>query len=296
MKLHSLKLILSAVIFSLAMQMAQAAKAENLELSFSIHEAESVAATSVQSSVGLDFSVPAYQATPPTQTEPHPAAAAVVTVAEPSEPQKPQQVAQIPDDWWEKGSDSPLAIAIGAAEGTRQPDGTKNSAYYWHTDPGNGANNFGTFSYQHLSDRDTQAVRLAGTTADKQLISAKNNLPEKADRYQLQRLKAYHEQLRSQALAKNLTLNQAELVNGLDLANQSPAAGLYPGGYIDRLAQMKQLVEDPEEQIKEARVWSYWDMDRNRWDAPGLGNQYESIRHDQERRYQQIKLALEKGS
>ncbi|MBD2311881.1 hypothetical protein H6G20_09445 [Desertifilum sp. FACHB-1129] len=296
MKLHYLKLILSAVIFSLAMQMAQAAKAENLELSFSLHEAERVAAASVQSSVGLDFSVPVYQATPPAQTEAHPAAAAVVTVAEPSEPQKPQEVAQIPDEWWEKGSDSPLAIAIGAAEGTRQPDGTKNSAYYWHTDPGNGANNFGTFSYQHLSDRDTQAVRLAGTTADKQLISAKNNLPEKADRYQLQRLKAYHEQLRSQASAKNLTLNQAELVNGLDLANQSPAAGLYPGGYIDRLAQMKQLVEDPEEQIKEARVWSYWDMDRNRWDAPGLGNQYESIRHDQERRYQQIKLALEEGS
>lgn len=290
--MHYFKLIIHAIVFFLAMQMTQAAKAENIELSFSIPEAE----VAVDSSVGLDFSVPAYQESVDF------APIAIATAPKPPEPQKLQsvetapQVAQIPDEWWEKGSDSPLAIAIGAAEGTRQPDGTKNSAYYWHSDPGNGQNNFGTFSYQHLSERDTDAVSQAGTVAEKQVISAKNNLPEKADRYQLQRLKAYHEQLRSQAIAKNLELNQIELINGLDLANQSPAAGLYAGGYIDRLAQMKQLVNDPEEQIKEARVWSYWDMDRNRWDAPGLGNHYDSIRYDQERRYQQIKRALEQYS
>ena len=197
---------------------------------------------------------------------------------------------RIPEQWWELGSDSPLAIAIGASEGTRYPNGQKNPAYYWHKDPGNGKDNFGTFSYQHLSPQERAA--LVGNAVQKRLISALKGLPNKADKLQLQRLKGYHDQLRSQALEKGLLLRREELVNGLDLSNQSPAAGLLKGGYIDRLAQMKQLVSEPSEQIVEARIWAYWDMDKNRWDASGLGNTYASIRHDQLRRYHAVKQVL----
>lgn len=199
----------------------------------------------------------------------------------------------IPQTWWEKASDSPIAIAIGAAEGTRQPDGSKNPAYYWHIDPGNGADNFGTFSYQHLSESETYAVASVSSSDLKRQIAADKGLPEKADNLQLKRLKGFHNELLAQAKEKGLELNQTELVNGLDLANQSPAAGLYAGGYVDRLAQMRQLVNDPDEQVLEARIWSYWDMQRNAWDAPGLGNTYESIRQDQQRRMDQVNLALE---
>ncbi|MGK7902441.1 MAG: M23 family metallopeptidase [Hormoscilla sp.] len=202
------------------------------------------------------------------------------------------QVGKIPSEWWEQGSDSPLAIAIGAAEGTRRGDGSKKLAYYWHTDPGNAADNFGTFSYQHLHAKEKKPVQLVRDKFQKGLKSALARLPHKADRRQLLRLKKYHDQLQEQALAQGIELTREELLNGLDLCNQSPAAGLWSGGYIDRLAQMKQLVDDPEEQILEARTWSYWDMEKNSWDAPGLGNNYDSIRRDQQRRYQAIAQAM----
>lgn len=227
----------------------------------------------VQSDIELDFS--------------HPHISEVSRQAVASSP-----VEKIPDEWWEQGSDSPLAIAIGAAEGTRRVDGSKKLAYYWHKDPGNAADNFGTFSYQHLHPKEKKPVSLVRDKFEKGLMAVLAKLPHKADRQQLLRLKKYYDQLQSQALAKGLELTREELLNGLDLCNQSPAAGLWSGGYIDRLVQMKQLVDDPEEQILEARTWSYWDMDKNSWDAPGLGNNYDSIRRDQQRRYQAIAHAL----
>ncbi|MCD8488156.1 MAG: peptidoglycan DD-metalloendopeptidase family protein [Desertifilum sp.] len=268
-------------------------------------------AIAVEPFVGLDFSVPtldeptakdlalSFEVAPePTPVpEAEPLAQTPVPEAEPLAqtpvPEVEPLTPIIPQSWWEQASDSPLAIAIGAAEGTRQPNGTKNPAYYWHVDPGNGVDNFGTFSYQHLPYSDTNAVASVNSSSLKREIAAEKGLPEKADDLQLRRLQGFHDELLAQAQAVGLELNQAELVNGLDLANQSPAAGLYAGGYIDRLAQMKQLVSDPDEQILEARIWSYWDMQRNRWDAPGLGNTYDSIRHDQQRRMTQVNLALE---
>lgn len=201
---------------------------------------------------------------------------------------------QIPETWWWEGSNSPLAIAIGAAEGTRQPDGTKNSAYYWHTDPGNAADNFGTFSYQHLLPQEKALVREQITATDKRVVSEQQQLPELADARQLKRLRQFHDRLRQQALAKGMSLSQLELVNGLDLANQSEAAALSEWGYIDRLAQMKELIpNDPIEQIKEARTWSYWEPKHNAWNAPGLGNTYSDIRWDQERRFNAVARSLE---
>jgi hypothetical protein len=206
----------------------------------------------------------------------------------------PQRVAQLPEQWWSKGSDSPIAIAIGAAEGTRMTDGSKTPAYYWHTDPGNGADNFGTFSYQHLQPQQKQNVTKESSSNAKRSVAAEAGLPELADELQLQKLKLFHDQLRQQAQSKGISLSELELMNGLDLANQSEAAALSQEGYIDRLAQMRDLVpHDPEEQILEARSWSYWHPERQDWDAPGLGNTYENIRQDQARRMQAIEKALQ---
>ncbi len=201
-------------------------------------------------------------------------------------------VASIPENWWEKGSDSPLAIALGAAEGTRRSDGGKNSAYYWHTDPGNGADNFGTFSYQLLLPAEKAPVVAQRTVEEKRRVSAELGLPDLSDRRQLVRLKKFHDRLQQQASEKGIGLNQAELIGGLDLANQAPLAALNSMGYIDRLIEMKKLVRNPDEQIIEARVWAYWHPQRQKWDAPGLGNTYASIRHDQQRRQAAIAQAM----
>lgn len=197
------------------------------------------------------------------------------------------------DRWFAGGSDALVAIAIGAAEGTRQPNGAKNPAYYWHADPGNKADNFGTFSYQHLSAQEKAPLDQARTITEVRKIAAAHQLPEKADQRQLTKLKAFYNKLQTQAQSQGLTLNDLEMMNGLDLANQSEEAALAWMGYVDRLAQMKQLVSDPDEQILEARVWSYWDPQHHRWDAPGLGNQYDDIRADQARRFREVKAVLD---
>ena len=225
--------------------------------------------------VGLSFDLPVLTATP---TNPLPG--------------EQKSLAELPGDWWQQGSDSPIAIAIGMAEGTRLVDGSKTAAYYWHEDPGNGANNFGTFSYQHLpSSKTVEVDRQAGGTAKRE-IAKEEGLAELSDRLQLQRLEKFYAQLQQQATQKNIQLTPLELLNGLDLANQSEAAALSPGGYIDRLEQMRHLLPDqPEEQILEARAWAYWSPDRQDWDAPGLGNTYSSIRRDQERRFAAVQKA-----
>ena len=194
---------------------------------------------------------------------------------------------ELPKEWWHQGSDSPIAIAIGLAEGTRTLDGGKTAAYYWHSDPGNGADNYGTFSYQHLPPSASGA-----SAATKRQVSAEKGLPEQADRLQLKRLEQFYRQLQQQASAKGLQLTELELLNGLDLANQSEAAALSPWGYVDRLVQMRALLpNEPDAQIQEARTWAYWSPDRHTWDAPGLGNTYASIQRDQARRFAAVKQA-----
>lgn len=199
----------------------------------------------------------------------------------------------IPAPWWEQGSDSPIAVAIGNAEGTRQPDGAKNAAYYWHQDPGNGADNFGTFSYQHFSAERTRDVRAQVSVSGKREVAAAQSLPDLADQEQMQRLRGFYQQLQRQAREQGIVLTPLEILNGLDLINQSEAAGLSNGGYIDRLVAMRKLEEDMEEQIKEARSWAYWHPERKAWDAPGLGNGYQNVRRDQDRRFEAVKRAME---
>lgn len=209
--------------------------------------------------------------------------------ASPSSQASAQGQSELPREWWHQGSESPIAIAIGLAEGTRTLEGGKTAAYYWHTDPGNGADNYGTFSYQHLPPS-----LPGGSAATKRQVSAEKGLPEQADRLQLKRLEKFYQQLQQQALAKGLQLTELELLNGLDLANQSEAAALSAWGYVDRLAQMRDLLPNqPDAQIQEARTWAYWSPDRQTWDAPGLGNTYASIQRDQVRRFTAVKQALQ---
>ena len=173
------------------------------------------------------------------------------------------------------GSDSLVARTVGHAEGTRTPDGRKTRAYYGHIDPGNGVWNLGSFSFQHCRE-----PRYHCST------------PEEADDRQLQRLQRQHATLLSRAAGAKLQLTVAEQLNGIDLANQAPLAALSDQGYIDRLLQAKQKGFNGQDAILEARVWSYWSPQKQRWDAPGLGNIESSIRHDQERRLLAIARAM----
>ncbi|MEM9808421.1 MAG: hypothetical protein AAF959_24420 [Cyanobacteria bacterium P01_D01_bin.56] len=171
-------------------------------------------------------------------------------------------------DLFAGGVDSLVARAVGTAEGTRTPDGQKTFAYYGHPDPGNQAWNQGTFSYQHAA-----------------------RSPEEADAKQLERLKRQTEELYRLASSQGLQLNMEEALNGIDLANQAPAAAL-DRGYIDWLAQAKIIGLSENEAILWARTRAFLDPDTGRWNAPGLGNSVQTITHDQARRQRAIAQAL----
>lgn len=166
-------------------------------------------------------------------------------------------------------SQSLVAKAIGAAEGTRMPTGEKTPAYYGHVDPGNGAWNQGTFSYQHDADS-----------------------PEEADRKQMQRLRRQVFELHQWAESLGVPWGLEEQLNALDLANQAPLAALSEDGYLDRLKEAYDLGYTGSEAVLQARVYSYIDPETNQWNAPGLGNTFESIRLDQQRRQQAVAAAI----
>lgn len=172
-------------------------------------------------------------------------------------------------DLFTGGADSLVSKAVGSAEGTRTPTGGYTSAYYGHVDPGNGVWNLGSFSYQH------------GAVS-----------PEDADKKQLRRLQRQTLELRRQAQTKAFRLSLLEELNGIDLANQAPLAAL-DRGYISWLAMAKQRSMDSQSQVVWARTKAFLDPDTGYWDAPGLGNHWDAIYHDQQRRYDAILRALE---
>ncbi len=178
-------------------------------------------------------------------------------------------VAMAPDDLFNGGSDSLVAKAVGSAEGTRTPDGGKTWAYYGHTDPGNRAWNLGSFSYQHGAQS-----------------------PEDADIKQLDRLRQQFEIIRQTAASNGLRLGLAEQLNGIDLANQAPLAAIDRGGYVDRLRQAYAQGLRGSEAVLQARTYSYLNPNTNQWDAPGLGNNFDSISRDQARRLNAVADAI----
>lgn len=208
--------------------------------------------------------VPAQQSAEPKSSEATPAPAETLSSG--------QVINSAPelDALFTGGNDSLIARAIGSAEGTRTPDGSKTSAYRGHKDPGNGKWNQGTFSYQHEASS-----------------------PEEADRKQMTRLRKQAETLQQQAQQHGLQLSLEEKLNALDLANQSPRAALSRGGYIDRLKQARDMGLQGSEAVLWARTRAFLDPDTQRWNAPGLGNTVERITADQSRRQRAIARAIE---
>ncbi len=156
-----------------------------------------------------------------------------------------------------------MTLAIGNAEGTLNSDGTKTKHWKSHIDPGNKAKNQGTFSYQHPAAS-----------------------PEEADRKQKAKLAEFREELLKEAKVKGYELSKLELMNGLDLFNQSELAAV---GYVDRLIKSKKLV--PDIRIVNARVDGYY-KPNGQLDAPGFGNDLKVLHKDQVRRFEAIKKVL----
>ncbi len=176
------------------------------------------------------------------------------------------------DAIFEGGSNSIVAKTVGHAEGTRSLNGSKTRAYYGHVDPGNGVWNLGSFSYQHCDASCT---------------------PDEADDRQLRRLRSQSQMLKQRAENNGIRMTLEERLNGIDLANQAPLAALDQGGYIDWLRAAHQKGLAGSSAVLWARTYSFLNPRTQTWDAPGLGNRYDSIAYDQERRRDAIARALE---
>ena len=188
--------------------------------------------------------------------------------AEPSKQDiEPYLTGKLPAGFESALSDRTLICSIGAAEGTRDQDCNPTAAYLGHTDPGNGAENLGSFSYQH------------GASS-----------PEKADTAQLIRLRQAEAKLQSQAQAKfGQPLSKPAMGAALDLWNQSPAAG---ESFVDNLPS----AQATSEQMVKARAASYLDPTTGRLDAPGLSNQAAQVEADQARRTAEVLMQLQRHS
>ena len=186
--------------------------------------------------------------------------------AEPSKQDiEPYLTGKLPEKFDSELSDHTLVCSVGAAEGTRDADCDPTVAYLGHTDPGNGAANIGSFSYQHGADS-----------------------PEEADRRQLARLRQAEQNLQAQSQQKfGKSLSQPALGAALDLWNQSPQAG---ESFVDNLPSAKPSTA----QIIAARSRSYIDPSTGRLDAPGLGNNSAQVEADQTRRTDEVLSQLEK--
>lgn len=187
--------------------------------------------------------------------------------AEPSKQDiEPYLTGKLPAKGNSELSDRALVCSIGAAEGTRDQNCNPTAAYKGHTDPGNGVENLGSFSYQH------------GASS-----------PEDADRRQLMRLRQAEADLQSQAVDKfGQPLSKPALGAALDLWNQSPEAG---ESLIDNLPS----AQPTSEQIVKARSQSYVDPATGHLDAPGLGNNAAQVEADQSRRTGEVLHQLERN-
>ena len=160
--------------------------------------------------------------------------------------------------------DEDIVCAIGAAEGTRDHNCKPNRHYSSHIDPGNGAENLGTFSYQH------------GATS-----------PEDADRKQLARLRRAESELQAQAEAKwGRELSKSAIAAALDLWNQSTQAG---SDFVGHLPSPTPTTA----QIIKARSQSYIDPQTGKLDAPGLGDA-NAVTADQARRTAEVENVLQR--
>jgi muramidase (phage lysozyme) len=207
-----------------------------------------------------DMTLPTNLATAISQTAPSSVSPAVAQA--PRSPAQPNPQLNL----FGGGSQSLAARIIGMSEGTRTADGGFTDAFQGHTDPGNGAHNMGSFSYQHGA-----------------------STPEEADRAELEVLQSQYKNYEKAASAAGLDPNDPRLaMNFLDLYVQAPLAATGEGGFLDQLPTIaKQGISD--ESILSARIESYKDPSTGQFDAPGLGNDLGQITHDQQRRMDRVK-------
>jgi hypothetical protein len=162
-----------------------------------------------------------------------------------------------------------VACMVGRAEGTRTKNCDRTSNWYGHADPGDKLWNLGSFS-----------------AAPDRFPGASFSTPEDADRWYLKkRLKGHAQQLTQDAKRIGLTLTNSELINGIDLANQSPAAALPNDGqgYLWYLAKWRRYKIPEQERIIRARTNAFYDPSLGRYSATGLGSGSDIVR-DQKRR------------
>jgi len=149
-----------------------------------------------------------------------------------------------------------LACRIGRAEGTRDSSCDPTWAYWGHRDPGNGAWNLGSFSYQH-DDAST---------------------PDSADQRQIEKLEQFQNDLQAESMDKfGQPLSTDAMLSALDLFTQSEAAA---GDFVKNLV----TASPNRQEIKQARAASYIDPQTGQLDAPGLDNDMLEVKSDQSRR------------
>jgi hypothetical protein len=181
-------------------------------------------------------------------------------------PTAAQSTAQNVSNLLHGGAHSPIAIAVGNAEGTRTKDGGYTEAYYGHTDPGNAKHNLGSCSWQHGA-----------------------NSPEEADQKCVEGLAKVASDLKAEANNKGVRLDKSALVNGIDLHNQAPLAA---GDYINRLKECQGEGKAGSDAVLCARAKSYVNPATGGLEAPGLGNSMDRVLSDQGRRMDAIENVI----
>jgi hypothetical protein len=166
------------------------------------------------------------------------------------------------------GVDSPVAICVGVSEGTRTPDGRKTAAWNGHTDPGNQAQNQGSFSYQHSAAS-----------------------PKDADLQQIKKLKDVLLPKFLKILPRLKTRTDDEIKRLFlcvcDCFTQSEAACTAKGGFLDQISANGNYPPTID-RVTDWRVQSYYDPHTGELDAPGFLNNIETLTADQARRTEAI--------
>lgn len=164
--------------------------------------------------------------------------------------------------------DSIGTIALGVAEGTRTPEGRKTLIWHHHLDPGNGAINKGTFSWQ-LGAATPEEADLKGLVRIR--LEAIPSLIQAAEREQLR-------------------FDLETLVQGVDLWNQAPGAGI---NFVSNLKRCLEKTSMMDEAVLCARVESFYDPVTGELDASGFNDDRAWLEADQRRRMEAIKTVLQ---
>ena len=154
----------------------------------------------------------------------------------------------------------PFALAIGIAEGTRTANGGLTSAYYGHSDPGNGVRNQGNFS--------AQQGQASPQIADRQWLGTLTKTQM-----------TYAPVLERAGIRRGTQGYNRVMFNVLDLTVQAPAAVRDFVAKIPRMLGGGLSIES----IAKARADSFYTYN-GRLDAPGFGNSYSRLFQDQRSR------------